>query len=212
MARLAYAPGTGMPVQQEFTWNLDEHVAHIQRQLCKSIRDGETRQLAVRIVSGSFDHKLDRRTGEELRVVRGFGKDYLAPPGPTCHPKDARCEIEKLWDFWVLNVRYVYDPADIDTFATLKETLEAGGGDCDDGAIGLAALLMSVGFPVVGRVISTEDDPDTWAHIYPMVGNKKDNPTRWIPLDWTVQGVRPGWEYPDIAKTRDYLFQCRGGF
>lgn len=210
MARLAYAPGTGMRVQQDFTRNLDEHVTHIQAQLCKSIRDGETRQLAVRLVSGSFDTELDRRTGQEVEIVRGFGKKFLAPPGPVCRPKDAACEIEKIWDFMVLNVRYVYDPADIDTFATLKETLDAGGGDCDDMTIAFAALLMSIGFPVVARVISTRDDPGTWVHIYPMVGNKKDNPTRWIPLDITVEGVRPGWEYPDIAKTRDYFLNCRG--
>ena len=201
----------GMPVKQSFTRNLDEHVGYIQGQLCKSIRDGETRQLAVRLVSGSFDDEYDRRTGQEVRVVRGFGKNFLAPPGPTCVPKDAACEIEKIWDFVVLNFRYVYDPADIDTFATVRESLDAGGGDCDDGLILFAGLLMSIGFPVVARVISTTDAPDTWVHIYPLVGNKKDDPTKWIPLDMTVEGATPGWEYQHIARTRDYLLHCRGG-
>ena len=37
------------------------------------------------------------------------------------------------------------------------------------------------------------------------VGLPKDNPTGWVPLDITVSGAVPGWEYEEIAKYRDYM-------
>lgn len=185
------------------SYDLDQHVGFIQRQVNKSIRDGESRQLAVKIVSGTYDRAYDRK-GKEQAVVRAFGRQFLAPPGDICPPRNEECEIERIWDFMVLNFRYVYDPAAVDTFATLKESLLAGGGDCDDATIAFATLLGSVGFPVLGRVISTKDDPKTWVHIYPMVGLPKDNPKHYVPLDITVEGVPPGWEFPNIANHRDY--------
>jgi hypothetical protein len=57
---------------------------------------------------------------------------------------------------------------------------------------------------VLARVIATQEDPDNYVHIYPLVGLSKDDPQRWIPLDLTVAGAKPGWEYPNIAQYRDY--------
>jgi hypothetical protein len=196
--------GEPLRVEHHTTADLDEHVGIIQQQVERSMMDGESRQLAVKIVSGSYDYERDRRNGEETPVIRAWGRNYVAPPGKVCAPRDEACEVERVWDFMVLNCRYVYDPTNIDTFATLKETLNAGGGDCDDAVIGFAALLGSIGFPVIGRVISTKANPEQWVHIYAMVGLPKDDPTKWIPLDITVAGVKPGWEFPDIANVRDY--------
>jgi hypothetical protein len=120
-----------VPIHQR-TWttkNLDEHVGLIARQVNRSLRDGETRRLGVKIVSGTFDRGRDRN-GNEVQVVSAYGRTFLAPPGPVCKSRNEECEIEKIWDFVVLNIRYVYDPADIDTFPTLKETLMMGGEDC----------------------------------------------------------------------------------
>lgn len=186
--------------------NIDEHVGYIKRQLDKSMRDPEVRQLAVKIVSGSYDWKPDRRSGQDVPVVKAWGKTFRAPTGEICPPRNEECEIERIWDFVVLNVRYVYDPDDIDTFATAKETLDAGGGDCDDMTILFGALLKALGFKVKARVIATKDNPDEWVHIYPVVGLAKDNPRKWIPLDCTMQGYVPGVEYDSIAAKRDYDF------
>lgn len=185
--------------------NIDEHVAHIKRMVDKSMRDGDTRQLAVRIVSGAYDYVRDPATGQDIAVVRAYGRNFRAPAGPPCAQRDEECEIEKIWDFVVLNMRYVYDPAEIDTFATARETLLAGGGDCDDATILFATLLGMIGFRALARVISTKDDPQTWVHIYPLVALTKDDPSRWVPLDMTVEGATPGWEYEEIAQHRDYV-------
>jgi hypothetical protein len=193
----------GLRVEQHETQDLDDHVAIIKRQVDRSMLDGQTRQLAVKIVSGVYDTVVDGR-GRSERVIRAWDRQFRAPEGKICKTRDEECEIERIWDFMVLNCRYVYDPVDIDTFATLKETLDAGGGDCDDTTIAFAALLGSIGFHVVGRVVSTKDNPSQWVHIYPMVGLPKDDPTAWVPLDMTVEGVKPGWQFPNIAETRDY--------
>lgn len=195
------------PLETHLTQNLDEHVALIQGQMDKSVHDPELRQLAVKIVSGKYDYMTHPRTGRVIPVIRAWDQTFLAPENETpCEPRDERCEIERIWDFTVANVRYVYDPDEIDFFATSRATLEAGGGDCDDLTILINSLGKAIGFKTVARVISTQDDPDDWVHIYPMLGmNTKDAPSIWIPMDTTVKGSVPGWQYEDIAKHRDYV-------
>jgi|SRR5882672_9228266 len=192
-------------VRHGYSTNLNVVAGKIKELVDKGIRDGEARQLAVKIVSGSFDWVQDRRTGKDVQVVSGYGKLFLAPPGPICKARDERCEIERVWDFMVSNVRYVYDPKPVDTFCTLRQTLLAGGADCDDCTIAFATLLGCLGFSVMGRIISKNTSPNVWEHIYPMVGLTKDKPEQWVPLDMTVEGAVPGWEYDQIGQFRDYL-------
>ncbi len=192
-----------MRVRNTGARNLAEMVKLIREQVERGLADGEARQLAVRIVSGKFEQTRDRN-GNLVETVRGWGKNYLAPPGEVCKSRDAECEIEKIWDFLVLNCRYVYDTLDRDVYATLRESLDAGGGDCDDGDIGFATLLGHLGFHVKARVISELGAPEEPVHTYPLVGLPKDNPSKWVPLDMTVPGALPGWEYPDRAKVWDF--------
>jgi len=197
------------PVEHHITKNLDEHVALIRRQVKRGLRDAEARQLAVKIVSNKAElrsarHPLTGRV-QELPMIKAWGKWFLAPNMPQCPPKDEECEINRLWEFVVLNVRYVYDPLEVDFFATAKQTLMAGGGDCDDVTILFATLAEAIGFPAAARVISTPDNPDEWVHVYVLIGhNSKDHPKWWIPLDPTVAGAKPGWQYPDIARHADF--------
>lgn len=192
------------------TQGLDQHLKLIGDMVAKSMEDPETRQLAVKIVSGSTVWVRDPRTGRQKEVIRAWGKNFKPPKGPECEPRDSACEIRRIWSFVQQNVRYVYDPPDTDTFATAKQTLLAGGGDCDDFTILFAALLKGVGFScVVARVVSTADAPSQWVHVYPMVGCNKDelDPERntYVPLDATLKGLRPGDQYPNIARHRDFV-------
>lgn len=195
----------GLRVQRGYTEDLDVVADRIKELVHRGIRDGESRQLAVQIVSGSYDFVYDRRSGADVAVVEAYGRHFYAPPGSVCPPRSDECEVERIWDFLVLNMRYVYDPKPVDTFVTLKQTLLAGGGDCDDASVAFGTLLGSVGFSVVGRIISKKETPSVWEHIYPMVGITKDDPVKWVPLDMTVDGAKPGWEYPRIGRHRDYL-------
>ena len=191
-------------VEAHSTRDLDEHVALINRQVLRSLRDGETRQLAVKIVSGQTQEHRDPRTGQSRPMIKAYGQWFEPPPQGPCAPRDERCEVARIWNFVVLNFRYVYDPRDVDTFATARESLKAGGGDCDDATILFSALLESIGFHTKARVISTRNNPNVWVHVYPLVGLPKDNPREWLPLDMTVKGKLPGWQYPSIANQRDF--------
>lgn len=75
---------------------------------------------------------------------------------------------------------------------------------CDDQVVTMGALLKALGFQVKARVVST--NKEFWEHVYLAVGLPKGRyPSHWIPLDATVQGAIPGWEYTDSTNVEDVL-------
>lgn len=103
-----------------------------------------------------------------------------------CGWRNDTCELQMIWDFMHRNIRYTGDIAGYDTFQSARRTLDFRGGDCDDGMTLIATLAMGNQFIVKGRITSNPGDPKQWAHIFPMVGFPKLNPTRWFTLDWTL--------------------------
>lgn len=189
--------GTGAVAFWE-TNSLDEHVALIARQVNRGLQDAETQKLAVKLISGRYDEMRDGKP-----VVIAWGKPYWMPQVPPCAQGNDECESTIFWNFVVLNIRYVLDPDGYDQFNTLRYTLEAGGGDCDDMVIALVTLHRAVGFvDCRGRVVSAGDSH--WEHIYTMVGFPKARPKRLVALDPTVQGATPGWEYQSAKKRVDF--------
>ena len=135
-------------------------------------------------------------------------------------PARKNCVPEKGWDKEVealfnayrdprseIAVRYVRDPITKDTFVGAKRTLASGGADCDDSAVALGALFMSVGYSLKFRVIQGKDAP-TWSHIYILVGVPPGGGKveRWVPLDPTMDRAA-GWEPPKsmIVRSKDFL-------
>jgi len=189
------------PVEYWETDSLPDHVSLIKRQLDRSVRDPETRKLAMRIVNGV----PDGHDGAGNPYVEAWGQRYRLPHEQPCAMGSEACESQALWDFYVLNVRYTPDPTGYDFFATARYTLEAGGGDCDDAVIALGALHKVLGFGnLVARVISTSNV--YWEHIYLLVGfPRRAGPVkRWVPLDPTVKGAVPGWQFKRPKKTQDF--------
>lgn len=190
-----------MPVAYWRTGNIEGHMELVRRQVEKSLADPGLRDLAVRLVSRTYDH-VDTPGGRRP-VVTAWGKHFWAPDRPVCAAKDDACELGDIWAFVVMNCRYVYDPDGTDLFATAKVTLTAGGGDCDDAVIVFCALARAIGFTDTrGRVVSM--DGEQWEHTYPVIGCPKDRPTLLIPLDSTVQGVHAGWEVPNARARQDF--------
>ena len=182
--------------------SLEEHVGLIRRQVRRSMADTELRQLALKVTANKPDDFVERN-GQRLAIVTAWGESFRLPTMSICGMKDAVCESQALWDFTVLNVRYILDPDGYDLFATGRYTLLAGAGDCDDMVILLAALHKLVGFSsTIARVVSS--DGRFWEHVYLLVGFPKSRPTRWVPLDPTVKGAVPGWEYKKIKATADF--------
>lgn len=134
--------------------------------------------------------------------------------GLTRHlqPYDVRGEIEALHAFVRDGIRYVLDVHGTETLQSASYTLNHHGGDCDDKAILLAALLLALGHPVRFRLASTSRRPfRQWVHVYPEV----ELAGRWIPLETTVPGLRvgdsvgfPGPAFPEGASV--YL-SCQPG-
>ena len=75
---------------------------------------------------------------------------------------------------------------------------------CDDATVAFASLLRALGFAnVFARVVST--DGKRWAHVYPVVALPKSGSIRRIvPLDITVAGSVPGWQFKGISHQADY--------
>ena len=189
------------------TWetgnSLLNHVELIRRQVDLSLEDPETRSLAVAIVSSAFDRVQDPGTNTVVPGVPYHGRYYRGAADwsaaqSICGQRDDACELTQLWNFWVLNVRYLQDAAGQDTYQTLRATLEIGGGDCDDFTIGLATLAGAIGYRSIARIISVKGD--TWDHVYPVIKTRRG----WIALDGTEKGKRPGWEFPSPAARQDF--------
>jgi len=107
--------------------------------------------------------------------------------------------------YWVRDrIRYTRDPWKLDVFEDAEWTLRTGQGDCDAHAVLLGSLLEAIGYPVRMKVVSY--DGVQYTHIYPVVGDRPGNPTRWIPLDATIPWARPGYEKPYV-KAR--VFQAK---
>ena len=66
-------------------------------------------------------------------------------------------EIKALFEWVQRNIRYTKDPFRVEVLHSPRRMLELRAGDCDDMAILLGAMLLSVGHPV--RLVVTGPDP-----------------------------------------------------
>jgi hypothetical protein len=66
--------------------------------------------------------------------------------------------------------------------------------NCDDYSTLTCATLQSVGIPCRLKVIRTKGAKD-WNHIYPQAGFPRQNPTKWVSMDSSVN-MPFGWEAP----------------
>lgn len=160
--------------------NINERVQRVIRQIQIGREDPVVRQAAVEAVS--------QRCGDQW-----------------CTPeKDHTAEVAAVFGEVRRRVRYCHDIRSADTFQSARRTLEFGGGDCDDFTITLGAMLEAIGFHVAARVVQTVDAED-FNHIYLLCGVPPTQPTRWVPLDASVDRP-PGWEAPKkiLKRVRDF--------
>lgn len=96
-------------------------------------------------------------------------------------------------------LKYMSDPRWADFFTSPARTLKQlgsgiNGGDCDDHAALICALLGSLGFVVGLRAWGKQKGEFT--HVYAVVGLPKLNPEKFVGLDTTVDESEVGWEPP----------------
>jgi transglutaminase-like putative cysteine protease len=161
---------------------IEMRVGLIQDRVWESVRDPEMRKLALAITQ-------------------------------KCPARDGECEARAIFDYVRRNVRYTGDVAPvkmgrngpveaIDYFQSAKRTLEFKGGDCDDHDTVSATLLALNGITPRLRVTAPRKH-DIWRHIYTVAGLPKENPTKWIALDTTLDPAKFGKEAP-YAKHKDF--------
>ncbi len=103
------------------------------------------------------------------------------------------------------SVRYTSDIAGVDTYQKPAHTLALKSGDCDDYSTLTCASLQSVGIPCRFKVIRTKGAND-WNHIYPQAGFPRQNPTRWVSMDSSVN-MPFGWEAPPKMVAASRVFR-----
>lgn len=106
-------------------------------------------------------------------------RNYAASLASLAPPHDFLGQLENIYNDVIEHWRYVRDPLTAETMVTtgpeiLQFVLGFDGGvgrgfgasDCDDIAIALGALLLSVGFPVRIVTSSEYESPDQWSHVF----------------------------------------------
>lgn len=106
-------------------------------------------------------------------TTRGFGD------GTGLQQKDFLGEAERLLAFVRDDIRYVKDIDGVETLHDPVTLLRLGAGDCDDKAILLASLLLSIGH--TPRYIAVGFAPDEYSHVW--VQDYLDD--QWVDLEPT---------------------------
>lgn len=84
--------------------------------------------------------------------------------GRGLRQKDFVGEARKLLEFVRDEIRYVKDIDQVETLHDPVTLLQIGAGDCDDKAILLASLLLSIGH--TPRFIAMAQAPEEWSHVW----------------------------------------------
>jgi len=112
----------------------------------------EKARVLGRIIQQHRIHPVIRETA--MTILRGAGVPSRNDPA----------EITAIYDWEKQNIRYTYDPAWQDVFASPLWTLKVRAGDCDDMVTLLGSFLESVGHPVDIKIAGY--NPEGFSHVY----------------------------------------------
>jgi len=122
--------------------------------------------------------RIEVRNAAVEIVTRGFHN------GQGLRQKDFAGEARRLFEFVRDDIRYVRDIADVETLHDPVTLLQIGAGDCDDKAILLAALLLSIdGGPVRFKAMALA--PEQFGHVWLQAFMNDGRGGRWIDLETT---------------------------
>jgi len=96
-----------------------------------------------------------------------------------------------------------YDIQTADHYVYLPEA-DVVVSNCDDHVALVTVLLASIGHTMRLRVSAPSKWSD-WAHIYPVVGTPKVDPSKWIAVDTTLEGRPTVGSEARYGKARDYV-------
>lgn len=138
---------------------------------------------ATPLVPGSSDSLVRHDTGHidyrayvDAASVRNVAVQVVSPyAGAHGGEREKMLQAAALFEYVKQRVNYVYDPItmrggqkkDVDFLAAPADTLQIGGGDCDDQALLMASLLSAVGLE--NRILFV-DSPGNGAHLLTQFG------------------------------------------
>ena len=109
-----------------------------------------------------------------------------------CPHKDYACQAERIFRATKKCIHYLRDPIGVELVQDFWATAIRRAGDCDDQAVWIASLALSLGFPVRFKTISANHQrPDEWSHVYPVILIPE---VGWMAADATVADSTFGWE------------------
>lgn len=109
-----------------------------------------------------------------LRAMAKIARDYKKNPAirelalrltRDLPPKKWAAEAARIHAFVRDEIRYIKDIAGVETLQTPIQTLRIGQGDCDDKSILTAALLLSIGHPVLFMAVGFHKGQ--YSHVLP---------------------------------------------
>ena len=121
------------------------------------------------------------------------------------HQLDFRSQCLSIFDFILMNVRYVEDPGNVQMIKTPDRTLKDGYADCKSMSVLAASCLWCLGVPEVRlRFVSFSELP-TYTHVYAVA--TKDGETIIVdPVD-RLNG-HPQFDYARYSKKcKDYIYR-----
>lgn len=108
--------------------------------------------------------------------------------------RDGRGEVQALFTWVKLNIRYVADPRNVETISTPQATLAMRAGDCDDMSVLLASLLEATGKAT--RFIALAFGEEGYSHVLLETKLRES----WVALDPTVPSAVIGWKPTDATR------------
>lgn len=149
---------------------------------------------------------------QTLRAMRDLAKASVRSTAQTVREKALALvkglpdrawypEIQRLHNFVQTQIRYTYDPTDVELVQTPEKTLEYMQGDCDDQSTLLAALFDSIGHPA--RFIALGFNGETFSHVLVQTkirSDGNDSPTggNWLTCE-TIINEPLGWFPPKVT-------------
>lgn len=136
-------------------------------------------------------------------LVRQLALKILEEGGVGSH--DFVKEATALGEFVQKYVRYVRDPDGVEqlhdpTYLIRKIQAGVAQGDCDDQALLLATLLLSIGAQPFFAIVRYKDVTGPFNHIYTVVYDKDwGKPKRRLVLDTILKDREIGFEVPHVS-------------
>jgi len=124
-----------------------------------------------------------------------------------CAQKDYFCYAKKIHDYWTHEIKYAYDPVDVELIEDAFNSSNAGIADCDSKCIGFCSFCEQIGLPCRLVTYKTSATSDEYLHVASQV---KIPGKGWVTSDCTMPKHEFGWSPPESMPSRTWTVSKNG--